>query len=204
MLRTEDAVQIGNSFITIPNTCNYIHSIISYAVSHLHSSQSYMFVTTITYYTLTRLHWLTSQLSITFSNYHRLYIFTLRNSSRELTPIIHFLRLLLNNWLVGLLLKNSLVELLLKNWLLRHFSSSYIALNRTTARKRPRYCCANRVTCVANRCGATKYKHSSHLLARLTSAFFGSLGHGTGETRFLHGVTRHNIFMGVTLYVSKK
>jgi hypothetical protein len=35
------------------------------------------FVTTITYYTLTCLHWLTSQLSITFSNYHRLYIFTL-------------------------------------------------------------------------------------------------------------------------------
>jgi hypothetical protein len=69
-----------------------------------------MFVTTITYYTLTRLHWLISQLSITFSNYHRLYIFTLRNSRRELTPWIHFLRLLLNNWLVGLLLKNSLLK----------------------------------------------------------------------------------------------
>jgi hypothetical protein len=92
-------------------------------VSHLHSLQSYTSVTTITYYTLTRLHWLTSQLSVTFANYHRLYIFTRRNSRRELTPRIHFLRLLLNNWLVGLLLTN---------WLLRHSSSSYITLNRTS------------------------------------------------------------------------
>jgi hypothetical protein len=48
-----------------------------------------------------------------------------------------------------------------------------------------------------------KYKHSSLLLARLTSAFFGfhrlssdffgSLRHGTLETRFLHGVACHNI-----------
>jgi hypothetical protein len=40
-------------FITIPITRNYIHSIISYAVPHLRSLQSYTFVTTITYYTLT-------------------------------------------------------------------------------------------------------------------------------------------------------
>jgi hypothetical protein len=86
----------------------------------------------------------------------------------------------------------------------RQFNSSYTALNRTTAGKRPLYCCANGVTCVANRCGATKYKHSL-LLARLTSAFFGfrrlssalfgSLRHGTVETRFLHSVTRHNIYV---------
>jgi hypothetical protein len=66
-------------------THNNNHSqLFLYAVSHLHSLQSYTFVTTVTYYTLTHLHWLTSQLSITFSNYHRLYIFTLRNSRREL------------------------------------------------------------------------------------------------------------------------
>jgi hypothetical protein len=41
------------------------------------------------------LHWLTSQLSITASNYHTLYILTLRNSRRDLTPRIHLLRLLL-------------------------------------------------------------------------------------------------------------
>jgi hypothetical protein len=58
----------------------------------------------------TLLHWLTSQLSITVSNYHRHYIFTLRNSRRELTPRIHFLRLLINNWLVGLLLTNCLLH----------------------------------------------------------------------------------------------
>jgi hypothetical protein len=60
-----------------------------------------------------RLHWLTSQLSVTFTDYHTLkrtqsLHFTLRNSRRELTPRIHFLRVLLN-WLV---------ELLPKNWLL--------------------------------------------------------------------------------------
>jgi hypothetical protein len=76
-------------------------TIIHYAVSHLHSLQSYTFVTTSTYYTLTRLHWLTSQLANTFSNHHRHYIFTFRNSRRELTPRIHFLRLLLNNWLLN-------------------------------------------------------------------------------------------------------
>jgi hypothetical protein len=41
-----------------------------------------------------------------------------------------------------------------------------------------RYCCANRVTCVTNRCGATKYKHSSLSWLgslRLSSAFVGSL-----------------------------
>jgi hypothetical protein len=109
---------------------------ISYTVSHLHSLQSYTFVTTITYYTLTHLHWLTSQLSINFSNYHRLYIFTLRNSRRELTPRIHFLRLLLNNWLVGLLLTK---------WLLRHPSSSSIVrasllpVVRAVSRQRARW-----------------------------------------------------------------
>jgi hypothetical protein len=42
---------------------------------------------------ITLLHWLTSQLSITVSNYHTLYIFTLWNSRRDFTPWIHFLRL---------------------------------------------------------------------------------------------------------------
>jgi hypothetical protein len=50
------------------------------------------------------------------------------------------------------------------------------------------------------------------LLARLTSAFFGfrrlssaffrSLRHGTVETRFLHGVTRHNILKLVPSFLS--
>jgi hypothetical protein len=116
-------------FITIPITRNYIHSqLFSYAVPHLHSLQSYTFVTTITYYTLTLADfsaissfflslvlqpsfgpWPTSmklsvpprQLSITVSNYHTLYIFTLWNSRRDLTPRIHFLRLLLNNCLLN-------------------------------------------------------------------------------------------------------
>jgi hypothetical protein len=95
---TEDVVRIVNLFITIPVTRNYIHSqLFLYAVSPLHSLQFYTFVTTITYSTLTRLHSLqtlhsnlyctiaqilliysirlhrlTSQLSITISNYHTL------------------------------------------------------------------------------------------------------------------------------------
>jgi hypothetical protein len=45
------------------------------------------------------------------------------------------------------------------------------------------------------------YKHSSLLLARLTSAFFGSLRHGTVETRSLHGVTRHTIYIYIYIYI---
>jgi hypothetical protein len=99
-------------FIYNPNHLTKSLTIIHYAVSHLHSLQSYTFVTTITYDTLTRLHWPISQLSVTFSDYHRLYIFTLRNSRRELTPRIHLLRPFLR-----LLFNNSLVELLLNHWL---------------------------------------------------------------------------------------
>jgi hypothetical protein len=36
---------------------------------------------------------------------------------------------------------------------------------------------------------------------RLSSAFFGSLRHGTVETRFLHGVTRHNIIILLSLLI---
>jgi hypothetical protein len=51
---TEDAVRVVNSFITIfTYTSLQSLTIISYAVSHLHSLQSYTFVTKITYYTLT-------------------------------------------------------------------------------------------------------------------------------------------------------
>jgi hypothetical protein len=73
------------------------------------------------------LHWLTSQLSITVSNYHRLYIFTLRNCRRELTPRIHFLGLLINNWLVGLLLTNCLLHSHSGNWTKPANSFAYIA-----------------------------------------------------------------------------
>jgi hypothetical protein len=56
---------------------------------------TYTLVTKVTYNTLTRLHWLTSQLSITFINYHRLYIFTLpvSVSYRDLTRRADFRRL---------------------------------------------------------------------------------------------------------------
>jgi hypothetical protein len=54
------------------------------------------------------LHCLTSQLSVTFTDYHTLSCtqslhFTLRNPRRELTLRMHFLRLLLDNSVVGLL-----------------------------------------------------------------------------------------------------
>jgi hypothetical protein len=91
-------------------------------VPHLHTLQSYTFVTTITYYTLTRLHWLTSQLSITVSNYHTLSHFPCL-SPIETSLVELLLKIPLENWLAGLLLKN---------WLLRHSSSSYITLNRTS------------------------------------------------------------------------
>jgi hypothetical protein len=114
---TEDTVRIVNWFITIPIRRNYIHSQLFITLCHIYTA--YNHTRSCLQSLITLLHWLTSQLSITVSNYHRLYIFTLRNSRRELAPRIHFLRLLLNNWLVGLLLTNSLVELLLKNWLLK-------------------------------------------------------------------------------------
>jgi hypothetical protein len=56
---TEDAVRIGNSFITI---LQVVTTITFYAVTRLHNHNPYTFVTTITYCTLTHLHWLTSQL----------------------------------------------------------------------------------------------------------------------------------------------
>jgi hypothetical protein len=48
---TEDAVRIGNSFITIPLTRNYNHSQLS--IMRLHNYNPYTFVTKITYSTLT-------------------------------------------------------------------------------------------------------------------------------------------------------
>jgi hypothetical protein len=56
---------------------------------------TYTLVTKVTYNTLTRLHSLTSQLSITFTNYRRLYIFTLpvSVSCRDLTHRADFHRL---------------------------------------------------------------------------------------------------------------
>jgi hypothetical protein len=90
---TEDTVRIVNSFITIPITRNYIHSQLFLALLRVYTiiilTRSWLQSLT------TLLHWLTSQLSITVSNYHTLYILTLRNSRRDLTPRIHLLRLLL-------------------------------------------------------------------------------------------------------------
>jgi hypothetical protein len=90
---TEDAVRIVNSFITIPVTRNYIHSQLFITLCHIYTAYNDTRSGLQSLITLTRLHWLTSQLSITVSNYHRLYIFTLRNSRRDLTPRIHFLQL---------------------------------------------------------------------------------------------------------------
>jgi hypothetical protein len=71
-------------------------TIISYAVSHLHSLQSYTSI-----FHSWRLHIFTLHINIQF---------TRRNPRRDITPRIHFLRLLLNNWLVGLLLTNWLLK----------------------------------------------------------------------------------------------
>jgi hypothetical protein len=120
---TEDAVRIVNSFITIPITRNYNHN---------------YFLRCATFTQLTIIHvrdynhllhsytgW--PQLSITVPKYHTLYIFTLWNSRRELTPRIHFSRLLLNNWLVGLLLTNCLLHSHSGSWTKPANSFAYIA-----------------------------------------------------------------------------
>jgi hypothetical protein len=89
------------------------------------------FVTTITYYTLT----LADFSAITFTDYHRLYIFTLRNSRRDLAPRSHLLRLLLKtatNWLV---------ELLLKNWAKTANRFAYIARTSETKNGASQICC---------------------------------------------------------------
>jgi hypothetical protein len=138
------------------HTRNYSHSQLFFTLSHIYTAYN-----------------LTCQCSTLFSRslHNTLDIFFTNSHFTCLSPIETslvepLLKTPLENWLVGLLLTN---------WLLRHSSSSYIALNHTTAGKSPLYCCANRVMCVANRCGATKYKHFSLLLARLTSALFGFL-----------------------------
>jgi hypothetical protein len=105
VLATEDAVRIVNSFITI-FTHTWLHSLRQLFLTLCHIYTAYNRTRSWLQSLITLLHWLTYQPSITVSNYHRPYIFTLRNSCRELTPRIHFLRLLLNNWLVGLLLTN--------------------------------------------------------------------------------------------------
>jgi hypothetical protein len=75
---TEDAVRVVNSFITIPITRNYNHSQLFLTLCHIYTAynhtRSWLQSLIILF---TRLHWLTSQLSITLSNYHRFYIFTL-------------------------------------------------------------------------------------------------------------------------------
>jgi hypothetical protein len=65
------------------------------------------------------------------------------------------------NWLVGLLLTN---------WLCIADGFQDNSSERTPPKT---VAIVVLIACVANRCGATKYKHSSLWLARLTSAFFG-------------------------------
>jgi hypothetical protein len=58
-----------------------------FAVTRLHNYNPYTFVTAITYYTLTHLHWLTSPLSITVSNYHTLPVsVSYRDLTRRTAP----------------------------------------------------------------------------------------------------------------------
>jgi hypothetical protein len=150
-----------------------------YAVSPSHSLQSYTFVTTVTYNTLLHVNipFLTST-HIHASNKDSVHTLKLAPRSYSANSL---LKTPLENWLVGLLLTN---------WLCTADGFQDNSSERTMPKT-----VANRVRCVANRCGATKYKHSSLLLARLTSALFGFLRHGTVETRFLHGVTRHSILI---------
>jgi hypothetical protein len=79
-------------------TSNYIHSQLFLTLCHIYTA--YNHTRSWLKSLITPLHWLTSQLSITVSNYHTFYIFTLWNSRRDLTPRIHFLRLLLHNCLL--------------------------------------------------------------------------------------------------------
>jgi hypothetical protein len=137
---TEDAVQIVNSFITIPITRNYNHSQLFLTLCHIYTAYNHTRSWLESHITL--LHWLISQLSITIPNYHRLYIFTLQNSRRELTPRIHFLRLLLNNSLVGLLFTNSPKTA-------NRFA--YIARTSETKNEASQRCCV-RSPCLKRRC----------------------------------------------------
>jgi hypothetical protein len=81
---TEDAVRIINSFITIPITRNYNHSQLFLTLCHIYTAHNH--TRSWLQSLITLLHWLTSQISISVSNYHTLYIFTLaENLLREFT-----------------------------------------------------------------------------------------------------------------------
>jgi hypothetical protein len=86
---TEDAVRIGNSFIIIPITRHYNHSQLSITLLRVYTI--IILIRSWLQSLIPLLHWLTSQLSITVSNYHTLsrtqsLHFTLRTSRRDLTP----------------------------------------------------------------------------------------------------------------------
>jgi hypothetical protein len=108
---TKDAVRIGNFFIYNPNhTSLQSLTIIYYAVTRLHNYNPYMYVTTITYYTLALADF---SLSITVSNYHTLSIFTrpvsvsYRDLTRRTAPFKLFPR---TNW-TGLIASLYIAEL---------------------------------------------------------------------------------------------
>jgi hypothetical protein len=120
---TEDAVRIVNFFITIPITCNYNHNYFlrCYAFTQLSSLHVRNYNHLLHSYTGWLLSYqLLSQIIIDS-------VFTRRNSRRELTPRIHFLRLLLNNSLVGLRLTNCLLHSHSGNWTKPAKSFAYIA-----------------------------------------------------------------------------
>jgi hypothetical protein len=94
-------------------TRNYIHSQLFLRLCHIYTA--YNHTRSWLQSLITLLHWLTSQLSITVSNYHRRYIFTLRNSSRDCY------------WLVGLLLTNCLLNNHSGNWTKPANNFAYIA-----------------------------------------------------------------------------
>jgi hypothetical protein len=172
---TEDAVRIGNPFITIPITRHYNRSQLSTTLLCVYTNiiltRSYL------HSLITLLHWLTSQLSITVSNYLTHCIFTLRNSRRDLTPRIHFLRR-----------NSSLLELLLKHWLLHSHSGNWTEPSKSSAYK-PSIVLPTRAVLrrrvYSSVASETLPRSASDIIAaaRRNSARWGSVRHGTAHRK---------------------
>jgi hypothetical protein len=108
-LKTPVRLLIG--LFTIPTTHNYIHSQLFLTLCHIYTAYNHTRLWLQSLITL--LHWLTSQLSITVSNYHTLYIFAfyVSVSYRDLTP--------LENCYLQTDSQDCSLQTPLKNWLLK-------------------------------------------------------------------------------------
>jgi hypothetical protein len=111
---TEDAGQIVNSFYLKSHTRNYNHSQLFLTLCHIYTAYNLT-----CRYSILSCHSLHNTLQIKSSHFENLA----ENLLREFTSSDSLVEPLLNNWLVGLLRTN---------WLVRHSSSSYITLNRTS------------------------------------------------------------------------